>query len=342
MTEPAHLRVVAAGRTDSGRVRDHNEDRVLVAPELGLFVVADGMGGHATGHVASATAVASMRNFFEATAGERFAPDAPEDAPLSPSALRLVHAVRKANRDIFEIASKHAEHRGMGSTVVALHVEGRSVTIAHVGDSRCYRIRDGAIAQLTRDHSLLGEALLVKPNLTPAELAGLPKNVITRALGIRASVKVDAQQLELEVGDLLLLCSDGLHGMLDDATIADAAGLNEDLAEACELLVALANEAGGTDNVSVVLVGGFAPKAPATLAAGVAREAEAPELVTVEATEELVEDALAQFDGVLPAQELERLRRGEIVEVSVPRCAACGTPILAGNAFCNECGARVG
>jgi protein phosphatase len=333
MTATAEIRVLAAGRTDTGRVRDHNEDRVLVAPELGLFLVADGMGGHATGQVASATAVASMRNFFEATAGERFAGGAAEDAGLAPSALRLVHAVRKANGDIFEISSKHPEHRGMGSTVVALHVEGSSATLAHVGDSRCYRIRGGAIAQLTRDHSLLGEALQHKPDLTAAELAGLPKNVITRALGIRATVKVDAQRVELEVGDLLLLCSDGLHGMLDDDTIADAAGLNEDLTETCGLLVDLANDAGGTDNVSVVVVGVFA-RAPVAADAG--------ETVSVEASEELVDDAVAQFEGVLPQADLERLRQGEVVDVSVPRCRTCGTRIVEGNLFCNECGGRVG
>jgi len=320
------IRVVAGGKTDTGRVRGHNEDRVLVAPELGLFLVADGMGGHATGQVASAMVAASMHNFFQATVGDRFAPDAPEDAGLDASSLRLVHAVRKANRDIFDASSKHPEHKGMGSTVVAVHVEGASVTLAHVGDSRCYRIRDGAIEQLTSDHSLLGEALRHKPDLSAAEMACLPKNMITRALGLRASVKVDAQQVRLEVGDLLLLCSDGLHGMLDDATIASAARLNEDLDEACELLVALANDAGGTDNVSVVLVGAHDDE----------------EAVSVEATEVVVDGAIEQFEGVLPPQDLERLRRGEIVEVSVPRCGACGTQIIAGNAFCNECGARVG
>lgn len=336
MTETANIRLLAAGKTDAGRVRSHNEDRVLVAADLGLFLVADGMGGHATGQVASATAAASMRNFFEAMAGEPVAADAPEDAALAPAALRLVHAIRKANRDIFEISSRHPEHRGMGSTVVALHVEGRTATLAHVGDSRCYRIRDGAIAQLTRDHSLLGEALQHKPDLTAAELAALPKNVITRALGSRATVKVDAQQVQLEVGDLLLLCSDGLHGMLDDDTIADAAGLSEDLVESCSLLVDLANDAGGTDNVSVVLVGLFERPLEAASAP------DAQGTVTVEASEEVVEDAVARFEGVLPQQDLERLRRGEVVEVSVPRCGACGTRIVEGNLFCNECGARVG
>jgi protein phosphatase len=326
MTETVDLRLLAAGRTDPGRVRDHNEDRVLLAHDLGLFAVADGMGGHASGQIASAAVAASMRNFFEATEGTTVAPEGDDDAGLPPSALRLVHAIRKANRDVFEISTRHPEHRGMGSTVVAVHLDGPSVTLAHVGDSRCYRLRGGAITQLTGDHSLLAEALKHRPDLSEAERAALPKNVITRALGMRPSVKVDVQQLQLEAGDLLLLCSDGLHGMLDDETLAEAAGLNEDLAQASELLVALANDAGGTDNVSVVLIGAYE------------RQDEAP---SVEAAEEEVADAAERFAGLLPEQELERLRRGEVVDVSAPRCRACGTKIVEGNAFCVECGAKV-
>ncbi|MGZ3456381.1 MAG: protein phosphatase 2C domain-containing protein [Polyangiales bacterium] len=307
------IRVRAGGRTDVGRVRGQNEDRVLLAPDLGLFLVADGMGGHATGQVASAMVAASMHNFFLATVGERFAPDVPEDDGLDASSLRLVHAVRKANRDIFEASSQHPEHKGMGSTVVALHVEGASVTLAHVGDSRCYRIRNGALERLTSDHSLVGEALRHKPDISAADLALLPNNVITRALGMRATVKVDAQRLRLEAGDMLLICSDGLHGMLDDAAIAHASKLHDNLDEACELLVALANDAGGTDNVSVVLVG----------------VAEEQDEVSVESTEVPVDE------------ELERLLRDELADPSVPRCGACGTQLIAGNAFCNECGTRV-
>jgi protein phosphatase len=323
MTAP-RIQVLSSGRTDVGRVRGQNEDRVMVAPELGLFVVADGMGGHATGQVASAMVAASLRNFFQATAGERFIPDPSEDGGLDPSSLRLVYGVRKANRDIFDASAQHPEHRGMGSTVVAVHVDGMTVTLAHVGDSRCYRIRNGAIQQLTSDHSLHGEAIRHNPNVTAAELACLPKNMITRALGVRANVEVDAQCLTLEVGDMLLLCSDGLHGMIDDATIASAASSQPDLSRACEQLVALANDAGGTDNISVVLV------------------AAVEATVSVDATEVLVGDAVAQFEGVLPPGELERMRRGEIVDVSVPRCGACGTKVIEGNLFCNECGKRVG
>jgi serine/threonine protein phosphatase PrpC len=262
MTENVDILVLAAGLTDTGRVRDHNEDHVLLAPDLGLFVVADGMGGHASGQVASAAVAASMRNFFEATAGDQLAPSAPEYEGLSPSALRLVEAIRKANRDVHEISSQHREHRGMGSTVVAVHVQGRTATLAHVGDSRCYRVRDGAITQLTGDHSLFAEWIRAKPDLTEAERALLPKNMITRAIGMTADVKVDVQQLELEPGDRLILCTDGLHGMIDDAAIAESVGLDDDLAHACELLVFLANDAGGEDNISVVLIGAYARNAP--------------------------------------------------------------------------------
>lgn len=255
MTKHSEIRVRSAGRSDTGRVRDHNEDRLLVTPEVGLFLVADGMGGHATGQVASAMVMTSMHNFFRATrGGDWVPPDVPEDAGLDASSLRLVHAVRKANQDIVEASSAHPQHKGMGSTVVALQVEGAVATLAHVGDSRCYRIRQGVITQLTSDHSVVGEAQRNNPGLSAEDLALLPRNMITRALGLRANVKVDAQRLELEDGDLLLLCSDGLHGMLDDGAIAEAAVRYDDLDRASELLVSLANAAGGKDNVSVVLV----------------------------------------------------------------------------------------
>ncbi len=262
MTQTVDIRVLAAGRTDVGRTRQENEDHILLAHELGLYVVADGMGGHASGQIASAAVAASMKNFLEATVGAPAAAAMPEDEGLSPRALRLVLAIRKANRDVHEISSQHREHRGMGSTVVAVLVEGGTATLAHVGDSRCYRIRGGAITQLTSDHSVLAEALKVKPDLTEAERAALPKNLITRALGMRPDVKIDVQELELSAGDRLVLCTDGLHGMLEDDTIAEAVGLHENFAEACALLVDLANDAGGADNISVVLLGADEKEAP--------------------------------------------------------------------------------
>jgi protein phosphatase len=249
------IRLVAAGLTDVGRQRRHNEDHVLVAPQFDLYVVADGMGGHTTGHVASALTSASLSDFFEATRDGRLPSPPPDDEKELPvAAERLAQGVRKANRDVFEISSTHREHKGMGSTVVAMHFDGERLHIAHVGDSRCYRIRDGEIEQLTRDHSLINDALAIKPDLTEEELARLPKNVITRALGMKEAVKVDVQSVRVEPDDMFLLCSDGLSGMIKDDQIMEVFDLTSDLQEACELLIAMANEAGGVDNISALLV----------------------------------------------------------------------------------------
>lgn len=257
-TAPATgISAVAAGRTDVGRVRDHNEDRMRLAPALDLFVVADGMGGHNAGEVASALAALSLENCFGAARHKALPPELLEDPrPLSDAARCLAAAVRKANADVFEISSTHAEHKGMGTTVVALHVSRATgeVCIAHVGDSRCYRIRADQIEQLTRDHSLIGDALAWKPDLTEAELAMLPKNVISRALGRAKAVEVDIRSEPAVSGDVYVLCSDGLSGHVDDAGILAQVQRAPSLESACESLVASANEGGGTDNVTVVIV----------------------------------------------------------------------------------------
>lgn len=247
----------AAGRSDVGRVRDHNEDRLLLSPKLDLYVVADGMGGHNAGEVASALTTLSLENCFDASQHTTLPPEIGEDPrPLSHSARRLVAAVRKANSDVFEISSTHSEHKGMGTTVVALHYcrPSNEVHVAHVGDSRCYRIRGGKMEQLTRDHSLVGDALAWKPDLSEAELALLPKNVISRALGRAKSVEIDVRTEPAEAGDLFLICSDGLSGMVNDAGILQIVQSTPDLQQACVALLAAANEAGGTDNATVVLV----------------------------------------------------------------------------------------
>src|SRR6185436_9923994 len=201
---------VAHGRTDVGRQREHNEDQFLSKPELGLFVVCDGMGGNNAGEVASALATTSLENFFQATErGPLPGTVRKEDEALSEAELRLVLGVRKANADVHEISSTRIEHQGMGSTIVALHVsrETGSVEIAHIGDSRCYRFRQGKLEQLTRDHSLIGDALAWNPNLTEEELAGLPKNIISRALGLKRHVEVDIKSETALPGDIFLLCS---------------------------------------------------------------------------------------------------------------------------------------
>ena len=155
---------------------------------------------------------------------------------------------------MFVISSTHTQHQGMGSTIVAAHFDGAAVHVAHVGDSRCYRVRDGQIQQMTRDHSLINDALDMKPDLTKEELARLPKNIITRALGMKDDVKVDCAAHDVEEGDLYLLCSDGLSGMISDERMLEVVSLTTELQEACDLLIAEANDAGGSDNISAVLV----------------------------------------------------------------------------------------
>lgn len=250
-------RPVAAAVTDVGRQRKHNEDNILVKSDLGLFVVADGMGGHNAGNVASALATTSLDNFFEATqSGDLPGPMPVDETELEPEARRIVAAIRKANHDVFVISNTYTQHQGMGSTVVAAFMsrDTDQIHIGHVGDSRCYRIRDGEIEQLTKDHSLINDALAIKPDLSPEELARLPKNIITRALGMKDVVKVDIRTEPVEPGDAFLLCSDGLSGMVSEDQMLEVFDITEDPREACELLIAMANEAGGTDNISALIV----------------------------------------------------------------------------------------
>lgn len=256
MRTSGHTRAVAAAVTDVGRQRKHNEDHVLVRPEYGLFVVADGMGGHNAGNVASALAAKSLDNFFEATQSGELPKPAPDETDLEPGARRVVAGIRKANHDVFVISNTFTQHQGMGSTVVAAHVSADtdSIHVGHVGDSRCYRIRDGKIEQLTKDHSLINDALALKPDLTPEELARLPKNIITRALGMKDAVKVDIRSEPVQPGDMFLLCSDGLSGMINEAQMLDVFEFTREPQEACELLIAMANEAGGTDNISALII----------------------------------------------------------------------------------------
>jgi protein phosphatase len=250
-----------AAATDVGRHREHNEDTYLVRADLGIIAVADGMGGHEAGDVASALAVEAMQAFFQEGVDAPIDEDLIDasDAMLPKAAVRLLAGIRRANRDVHTASIEKAAHRGMGSTVVALHVpaEGDVAYVGHVGDSRCYRIRDGAIELLTQDHSLINEARAIDPTLTDEELARLPSNIITRALGLEPQVKVDLRIVELRPSDVFLLCSDGLSGIVSSREMIEAVRLAADLEEASELLIALANDGGGFDNITAVLV---APK----------------------------------------------------------------------------------
>lgn len=235
--------------------RDHNEDTFAVLSEYALFLVADGMGGHRAGDVASRLASESISEFFQRTAGEEVTWPFHFDSSLSESENRLLTAIRLANRQIYERSLKSQDLRGMGTTVVGalFNAELRKMYVGHVGDSRAYVVRDGKISQLTRDHSLLNDYLKVMPDLSEDQRSELPKNVITRALGMQDSVEVDLLAHDTRVGDTFVLCSDGLSGMISDAEILQVAQ-NGDLASACRKLTALANEHGGEDNITAVLV----------------------------------------------------------------------------------------
>jgi PPM family protein phosphatase len=366
MSEPPssrRVKPIVAGVTDVGRQRKHNEDHVLLKTDCGLFVVADGMGGHNAGDVASKLTTTSLGNYFEATRNGGDPPELPEEyAKLAPAAKRLAAGIRKANHDVFVISNTYQQHHGMGSTVVAVHMaDDGMMHIGHVGDSRCYRIRDGEIEQLTRDHSLINDALEMKPDLGPEEIARLPKNIITRALGMKDAVKVDIRSVDLLEGDVFLLCSDGLSGMVSDHEMLEVVSLTDDPLEACELLIAEANDGGGTDNISALVI---------RIADGRASDSAdlAPDL-EISAEEEPLsgllldeEDEAYGLDEAAPStEESEPGTASELAEVlgspsdlpldlqgawsnkpyPVARCGQCHFELFPGNRFCVECGAPV-
>lgn len=253
------MNFIAAGLSDVGLQREHNEDSFCILAEHRLFVVADGMGGHRAGDIASRMATAEIKAFFDATDLERNASEWPHagDSDLDEEQKRLVSAVKLANQRIFQASIRNRSVQGMGTTVVGalFHRGDRKIHIAHVGDSRAYLVRDGSITQLTRDHSLLNDYLLVMPNLTDAQKERLPSNVITRALGMQDAVAVDVCVERVEAGDVFVLCSDGLNGMVRDERILDLVRTsNGDIEWAAKALIGEANQNGGEDNITVVLV----------------------------------------------------------------------------------------
>src|SRR6186713_3008318 len=250
------MRAVAAGLTDVGLQRDHNEDSFAILQDHELYIVADGMGGHRAGDVASKLATEAMVDFFRATATEDFTWPFHFDARLSEEENRLLTGIRIANRQIVDRSARSREFHGMGTTVVGCLFSSRKkkMYIGHVGDSRAYRVRAGQIKQMTRDHSLVNDYLLAMPELTEEQRSELPKNVITRALGMQEHVAVDLQSDDTLPGDIYILCSDGLSGMIEDDEIQRLVGGTEDLEDACRKLVALANEHGGEDNITALIV----------------------------------------------------------------------------------------
>jgi protein phosphatase len=250
---PPTVQIEARGITDVGQRRDHNEDAYLVDEGLGLFVVADGMGGHAGGGTASRLAVETIRAAVARVKAEdpgRFGTGDAEDTRV-PDLLR--QAVEEACRVIFETAQSDSELAGMGTTVTAVLVDGRTAFVAHVGDSRCYLLREGRIYQVSEDHSLVNEQLKAGAISADEAKHSRFKNIITRSVGFEQQVVVDLMGLELQSGDGIVVCCDGLSNLVDDPEILSIVEESPiDLAPG--RLVALANDRGGDDNITVIVI----------------------------------------------------------------------------------------
>jgi serine/threonine protein phosphatase PrpC len=249
------LLIDASARTDVGRVRQNNEDAFRIEPELDLYILSDGMGGQAHGEVASALAIEAIashcresRNDPDMTLFGNSRPD------LSGRTNRLMSAVRMANRKIFDAAVLHPAQQGMGCTIVAVWLDDRRVSLAHVGDSRAYLLRGGSLEQLTADHSLVAEHVRRGTMTRQEAQTSQLQNILVRALGTQDQVDVDADELVLLEGDTLLLCSDGLTHMVSDPEIASVLANTEPAQAAADRLVELANTNGGQDNVTVIVI----------------------------------------------------------------------------------------
>ena len=243
--------------THPGQIRDNNEDSVATEPQSGVAVLADGMGGYNAGEIASAMAV----TFIKAELS-RWLLEAGGRASTPEIRRAMEVCIGHANLSIFNAANANPQFSGMGTTVVVGVFEPTRVMLGHVGDSRCYRWRDGHLRQMTRDHSLLQEQL--EAGLLTAEQAKVAthKNLVTRALGVEEGVAIDTQEQVPVIGDVYLLCSDGLSDMLDDDDIQRVLASTSDLPELASQLVSAANNAGGRDNISVILVQAKAKSSP--------------------------------------------------------------------------------
>ncbi len=249
------MRITSGGLTDMGRVRTNNEDCYKIVEPLHLFVLSDGMGGEAHGEIASAMAVETVVNHcLDIETNPAAMVIGRVDPNWSARTKRLSTAVHLANKNIFKSAEEDPDRHGMGATLTAAWIDGAKLSIAHVGDSRAYLLRSGSLLQLTRDHSLVAEQVR-RGILTAAEADESDmQSVLLRALGAQAEIEVDAEEHTLFPRDVLLLCSDGLTRMVTEPEIAGTLQAETDPVRASEKLVALANERGGPDNISVVTV----------------------------------------------------------------------------------------
>ena len=248
------MRITAAGRTEVGCVRKHNEDNFLMEPDLGLFVVADGLGGHAAGEVASRIVVDRISDFITNTAERDRTWPVEYETGLSYDGNRLKASLLLADQGILDDIRANPERESMGSTVVACLVQGDLATLIHVGDSRAYLLNPGGIQQITQDHSWVAEQV-ANGILTPEEARRHPfRNVITQALGNGGDLDLAIRELQVKELDRILLCTDGLSGMVQDKEIWEIVQSTSDVEAAADELINRAMENGGEDNITVVIV----------------------------------------------------------------------------------------
>lgn len=243
------MNLTAAGKTDRGLVRANNEDEFYLDEKQGLLVVADGMGGHASGEIASKLAVNVIRDYFQGP--QKLIGNSNPAYSLATNKLNC--AIRLANQAVYEVAQSSPVLKGMGTTIVAVLLTGNKLSIAHIGDSRAYLIRAGLIDQLTDDHSMVNEQvrrdIITREEAAQSEM----KNILTKALGIRAEMEADLDELTIFGDDIIFLCSDGLSNMVTDEAVLDIISFAENPGAACDSLIEAANEKGGKDNITVVI-----------------------------------------------------------------------------------------
>ena len=244
----------SVGRTHVGLHRAANEDSILLMPGVGLFAVADGMGGHRGGEMASAITVSTVLETITDKVNNLTSDETDNDTGYSSESLIVQEEINLANKNVHDSSETNAQYRGMGTTIVVVLFYDNRFTVAHVGDSRLYRLRNGELEQITRDHSLMRE-MIDRGLYTPEEARkSLNKNLITRAIGIDSKVQIDIQEDVAMVNDIYLLCSDGVTDMIEDDLIKSVMIENsENLEKAASEMIRLANEHGGKDNISALL-----------------------------------------------------------------------------------------
>jgi protein phosphatase len=346
---------VGAGASDVGQ-REHNEDHVLLRPELGLFLLADGAGGHNAGNVASALATTTVAHVFEtsaATLGNR--PEIDEWG-LWTMARRLAAAIHRANAEVIDVAKKTEKYQGMGTTLVGLAFspDGDIVHVAHVGDSRCYRFRGGLLESITVDHSLVQDVLETHPDVEDALLAKMPQHVVTRALGMEETVRVSVRTQRALADDLYLLCSDGITDTLDDGRVEEILGEHRSPEDHVKALIDAALKGGAQDNLAAIVVAceetEDVPKRrpsarPPDLPPPARRPiGSAPEIIIVGVESRIVPSDSATAGLLDTLGRFARLRQPSAPEVAQPkpaRCGDCGQPLMKGATVCPTCGSKV-